>query len=208
MGLPRLRPAPMRFSSLLVSALALSLSATGCGRHEWAGTRIDPPMPAPDYTLQTAGGQTVQPEQFRGTLTAMAFGFATCPDVCPTTMQTLAEAVDLLPEDARDEVQVVLVSVDPERDGPDAIAAYARAFDPGFVGLSGTPEQVAHVADQLGIFYEKVGEDDGTASAAGYLVDHTASVYVLGRDGRPALLWSFGTTAGEMAADLEALLRL
>ena len=188
-------------------SVLLALVLVGCGSYEWNGTRIDPPMPAPDYTLQTAGGLEVQPERFRGKLTAMAFGFATCPDVCPTTMQTLAEAVALLPEDARESVDVVLVSVDPERDGPDAIAAYARAFDPGFVGLSGTPEQVAHAAEQLGIFYEKVEPADSTASAAGYLVDHTASVYVLDREGRPALLWSFGTTAEEMAADLAALLR-
>ena len=203
MGNPRLRLASMR---RLLLALSLLLAAPGCDRHEWSGTRLDPPMPAPDYTLQTAGGQEVRPERFRGKLTAMAFGFATCPDVCPTTMQALAEAVDLLPEDARDEVEVVLVSVDPERDGPDAIAAYARAFDPGFVGLSGTPEQVADAAEQLGIYYEKAAADS-SASAAGYLVDHTASVYVLDREGRPALLWSFGTTPEEMAADLQALLR-
>ena len=200
-----LRPALMRIGFPLL--LLLVLATSGCDRHEWNGTRIDPPMPAPAYTLQTAGGLEVRPERFSGNWTAMAFGFATCPDVCPTTMQRLAEAVDLLSETDREQVDVVLVSVDPERDGPDAIDAYARAFDPGFVGLSGTPEQVAAAADGLGIYYEKTAADS-TASAAGYLVDHTASVYVLDPEGRPALLWSFGTTPEEMAADLEALLRL
>lgn len=180
------------------------LVLVGCDRHEWSGTRLDPPMPAPSYTLVTDGGLEVGPERFHGKLTAMAFGFASCPDVCPATMQTLAEAVDLLGEGDRAEVEVVLVSVDPERDGPDEIAAYARAFDPGFVGLSGTPEQVANAAEQLGIYYEKALTD--STSALGYLVDHTAHVYVLDREGRPALLWSFGTLPQEMAADLEALL--
>ena len=102
-------------------------------------------------------------------------------------------------------VQVVFVSVDPERDAPRRAADYATSFDSSFIGLSGTPEEVAGAASAYGVYYAEA--DSAASSEAGYLVDHTATVYVLDREGRARLLWSFGTDADAMATDLRALAR-
>jgi protein SCO1/2 len=166
----------------------------------WNGTHLSPPMPAADLTLESADGP-VSVSDFRGRAVALFFGYTSCPDICPTTLLRLRSALDALGE-KRSEVQVVFVSVDPERDTPARASAYARAVDPGFVGLSGSPEAVAEVASKYGIYYAKAEGSEAT----GYLVDHSATITVLNPDGKVELLWSPTVTAEQMAADLDALL--
>lgn len=179
----------------------------GCrpSAEDFNGTYLDPPMPAQDVTLDAPDGP-VQLSDFAGEFVLLNFGYTSCPDVCPATLATLARAKRLLGEDGED-VQVVFVSVDPERDRPQRAADYAAAFDSSFVGLSGSPEAIADAASAYGVFYEKADTTatGGTVSEAGYLVDHTATVFVLDREGRARLLWSFGTDAEAMAADLRTL---
>ncbi len=183
---------------LLVGAVVVM--ATAREPVTWNGTHISPPMPAAELTLESADG-TVSVSDFRGRAVALFFGYTSCPDVCPTTLLRLRSAMAALGE-ARSDVQVVFISVDPERDTPARASAYAEAVDSGFVGLSGTPEQIAEVASRYGIYYAKAEGSEAT----GYLVDHSATITVLNRDGRVELLWSPTVTAEQMAEDLEALL--
>ena len=165
------------------------------------GTHISPPMPAADFALESAEGPVTRAD-LAGKVVPIFFGYTSCPDVCPTTMLRLASALEQLDETARERVQVVFVSVDPERDSPERASAYAEAVSPGFIGLSGTAEQIADVAAQYGIYYAKAEGSDAT----GYLVDHSATVTVLNRNGRVELLWSPTVDAAGMASDLTALL--
>ena len=183
---------------LLVGAVVVM--ATAREPVTWNGTHIAPPMPAAEFTLASAHGP-VSGSDFRGRAVALFFGYTSCPDVCPTTLLRLRSAMEALGDD-RSDVQVVFISVDPERDTPARASAYAEAVDPGFVGLSGTPEQIAEVASQYGIYYAKAEGSEAT----GYLVDHSATITVLNRDGRVELLWSPTVTAEQMAEDLEAML--
>ena len=110
--------------------------------------------------------------------------------------------MEILEEDS-DEVQVMMISVDPERDTPENVSSYARAFHGSFIGLTGTQEEIDRVAAEYGIFHAKA---EGSA-VTGYLVDHTASVMVLDRGGDTRLIWSFEITPEEMAADLRYLVK-
>ncbi len=167
------------------------------------GSLIDPPLPTTDFTLASAEGP-VSLHDFRGKVVALFFGYTFCPDVCPFTLQRLDAAKDLLGP-ASPDLQVVFVSVDPARDTPERVSSYARGFDPDFVGLTGSPEQVASVASSFGIFYAKAGDRDAPEDEY-YLVDHSAVVLVLDRDGAVRLMWTGAATAEEMAGDLAFVL--
>lgn len=169
---------------------------------ELHGMLLEAPAPAADFTLHSGGGAIVRLSDFRGRLTVLYFGYTFCPDVCPATLGDLAKAVAALGEQASD-VQVLLISVDPERDTPDRVAAYARAFDPNFLGLSGTVEDITAAATPFGIFFEKAAG----ATDAGYLMNHTSTVTVVDRAGYVRLVWPFGVPPADLAADLRYLLR-
>ena len=132
-----------------------------------------------DFTL-FQGDKPVKLSDFHGKLVVMYFGFASCPDVCPTTLTIIASALKQLTQEELENVQPVFISIDPERDQGEKLDAYATYFHPGFVGITGTPEEVQKVANQYGGFFVKVESD----SAMGYLVEHTSKTYVISRDGR------------------------
>lgn len=182
----------------LVVAVLLVASAAG-EPVTYHGTHLSPPMPAADFTLTSSDGP-VSLTDLRGKTTALFFGYTSCPDVCPTTLLRLSAALQELGE-ASEDVRVVFVSVDPERDTPERAGAYAEAVDPSFLGVTGTEQQIADVAAQYGIYYAKAEGSEAT----GYLVDHTGTIVVLNEDGRAELLWSSTVTAPEMAEDLAAL---
>jgi len=166
------------------------------------GSLIDPPLPAADFVLASGDGP-VALSDFRGRITVLFFGYTFCPDVCPYTLQRLRAARELLGP-AGEDVQVVFISVDPERDTPARATAYARGFDPSFAGLSGSPEEVAAVASSFGIFYARAEPDRDEEGF--YLVDHSATVLVLDREGDVRLMWPGEASAEELAADLAWLL--
>jgi protein SCO1 len=194
----RLRLAPVFLGVILVFALG------GCRKQPYSfhGESVEPPAPAADFTLTGPDGKTLSLSDFRGKLVVLYFGYTSCPDVCPTTMAALAQAMRELGAKA-DGVQGIMITIDPERDTPDRLNRYVTAFDPRFVGLSGTPDQIAGAAKAFGIAYEK----HAGSSAANYLVDHTATVTVLDQEGRIRLIWPYGTPPEELAADLDQLLR-
>lgn len=190
----------MRTFTLLLALLLVTLTA--CQPYQYHGLLLDSPTTAPDLTLTDQSGQPASLSDFRGKLVLLYFGYTFCPDVCPTTLGTVNQALGLLGAKA-DDVQLVMISVDPERDTPPVLASYLANFNPTFVGLTGTPEEIASAATPFGVFYEK---HEGSA-ATGYLVDHTASLMVLDRDGRMRLVLPFGTSAEDIASDLRQLLR-
>ena len=131
------------------------------------------------FELSTHDGKRLSSADLKGTPFALFFGFTHCPDVCPTTMLELSNAIKALGPDA-DRMRYLFVSVDPERDTPELLKLYLSNFDPRITGLVGTPEEIAAVAKAYRAIYEKVPGKDGSS----YTYNHTALVYLMDRDGR------------------------
>lgn len=169
---------------------------------QWRGSHLAPPAPMPAFSLQSAAG-TVNLQQFAGKYVILYFGYTGCPDVCPTTLAGLREALGRLGADAQ-QFQVIFISVDPARDTPQIASAYAARFNPAFLGLTGSPQQIAATAKDFGIYY-KLNEPDPKTGF--YTVDHSASTLVLDRQGQLILTWPYGLTPAEIEQDLRNLLR-
>lgn len=138
---------------------------------------------------------------YRGKVTVLFFGFVQCPDVCPVTLAELAKvAKDLGPDAAR--LQVLFVTVDPERDTQEVLQQYVPAFNPSFVGLRGDAEATARVAKEFKIYFQKKSLDKG-----GYTVDHSAGSYILDQEGRLRLFAQYGTGAAALLNDIRLLLK-
>jgi protein SCO1 len=165
------------------------------------GMVLQSPEPAMDFRLPSHLGQEMALSDFRGEIVLLYFGYTVCPDVCPTTLAEVHKALDLLGDEA-DKVTLIMVSVDPERDTPEVLAEYLPHFDSRFVGLVGSPEQTLEIATNYGIHYERRDSD----SALGYLVDHTATLTLIDRDGHARLIFPYGTKAEELAEDIRYVL--
>jgi protein SCO1/2 len=156
---------------------------------------------ARDFALTDHTGKPRTLADFKGKAVVLFFGFTQCPDVCPTTMAEMASVMKALGPQA-DKVQVLFVTLDPERDTPALLAQYVPAFDPRFIGLYGTPEQIAKTAKEFRVFYQKVpGKTPGS-----YTLDHTAGSYVFDPQGRIRLFIRHGQGAEPIVHDLKILL--
>jgi protein SCO1 len=160
---------------------------------------FDPPREAPDFSLQGSAGGALTLRNYRGKVVILGFGFTSCPDVCPVTLATLAQARRKLGPAAAD-VQIVYVTVDPERDDPERMKEYLNAFDPTFVGGSGPPDKLAAVRKDYGILAEK--KVKGTS----YLVAHSSYTYLIDRRGRLRALMQYGRGPDDYVHDLKILL--
>jgi len=138
----------------------------------------------------------------QGKWTLLYFGYTFCPDVCPTTLADL-KAMNTALGDKADKAQVVFVTLYPARDTPERLDAYLNAFDPSFMGLTGTPAAIDAAATEFGVYYQK-REVEG---AGGYLVDHTSTVSVLDPKGRLRMVFPYGVAGADIAADLKYLMR-
>lgn len=157
---------------------------------------------AKDFALPDVDGKVRTMADFKGKAVLVFFGFAQCPDVCPTTMAELAQVKKQLGADG-ERIQGVFITVDPERDTPDVLKGYVQNFDPSFVALRGTPEQTLATAKAFKIFYEKVpGKTPGS-----YTINHTAASYVFDPQGRVRLYVRYGSGAQALAADFRQLLQ-
>jgi protein SCO1/2 len=165
------------------------------------GIVIDP-TPAADFTLDSSLGRPVTLSEFRGQPVLLYFGYTTCPDVCPTTLADLRIALQELGDD-REEVQVLFVSVDPERDTAERLRDYLPYFDPSFIGLTGPLPEIEAIASRFGVFFQK----NTANSAAQYLVDHTSAVLLLDADGALRLMFPYGTTGQQLASDTRLFIR-
>lgn len=146
------------------------------------------------FILSDQNGHRRSLADLRGKLVLLYFGFASCPDVCPTDLLAMGNAVRSLGQDG-DELQPVFITLDPERDKPEVLAAYVASFHPRFVALSGTEEETRRVATSYKVAYEKVP----LPGAAAYGIDHTAYVFLLDREGKFVTLFPPGTPAERMA---------
>lgn len=185
---------------LLLCVLLLSLSA--CQRGPAFNTiDVSGATYGPGLRLKDHNGQLRSLADFRGKVVSVFFGYTNCPDVCPTSLVMQQEVQRLLGADA-ERVQVLFVTVDPQRDTPERLKMYMNAFDPRFLGLIGSETEVATVAKEFKVFYEKKGD----IANGRYSVDHTAGSYIFGPDGRARLFARHGETAARVAADIKLLL--
>ena len=157
---------------------------------------------AKGFTLADANGKQRTLGDFKGKVVVMFFGFAQCPDVCPTTMTEMAQVKQQLGRDG-DKLQILFVTVDPERDTPAVMKAYMGAFDPSFVALIPTPEQLPALAKDYKVYYKKVEGKTPTS----YSMDHSAASFIYDTEGRLRLYARYGAGAPAMVSDLKALLK-
>jgi protein SCO1 len=186
-----------RFS--LAAALGLLLAACGGGAPKFKSTDITGADYGKALELTDHMGKPRHLEDFRGKAVVLFFGFTHCPDVCPTTLVDVSSALKTLGPDAN-RVQVLFVTVDPERDTQDALAKYVTAFDPRFLGLRGDAAATQRAAKEFKIYYEKRKSGDS------YSVDHSGQSYVLDPQGRLRLLVRPDRIAEDLPADLRTLL--
>ena len=181
--MPR-RPVILFAAACAVIALALGLiTMVGVGGRQQAAQTTDvatgQPLVGGDFTLTNQDGQIVDQTILNGKWTLVFFGFTYCPDYCPTTLGVLNAVQERMGDKAKD-LQIVFISIDPERDTPQMLKDYLSSdgFPDGVIGLTGTPEQVAQVAKEYRAFYQKVGEGEG------YTMNHGLTVYLMGPDGK------------------------
>lgn len=153
--------------------------------------------PGGPFSLIDHFGQPVTDQSFRGKYLVMVFGYTFCPDVCPTTLNTVAAAVALLGSKAQ-AVQPLFVTIDPERDTAAVLAEYVAAFDPRLVGLTGSPAQIRQVTRDYRVYVSKVETGDDA-----YPIDHSAYVYVVGPSGRMLTYLKYDETPQAMATAIE-----
>jgi protein SCO1/2 len=187
--------------------LPFALLAAGTAGAEESGAEapalragvFDPPRAAPAFRLTGSDGEELRLERYRGKVVILGFGFTSCTDVCPTTLATLAGARKRLGAEAGD-VQVVYLTVDPERDDAVRLRQYLRGFDPSFVGGTGSAEQLAAVRRDYGIAAEKVILDSG------HSFSHSSYTYLIDREGKLRALMPYGHPADDYAHDVRLLL--
>lgn len=184
----------------LLLSLALFASSPAVAAPSLKAGAFEPAHPAPELSLRGSDGQELKLARYRGKLVLLVFGFINCPEVCPTTLATLAEARKALGPQAA-AVQVVYVTVDPERDSVAQMRPYLAAFDPSFVGGTGSPEALAAVRKAYGVTAEKVVRPGGA-----YFMNHSSSVYLIDREGRLRAMMPYGHAAKDFVHDLQLML--
>lgn len=188
-----------RFPGLATALLALALPLAGCGG---AG---EPPLAGAaiggSFALVDSKLHTVRDTDFRGKYRLVYFGYSFCPDVCPTDLLHIGQAMRLLeksdPALAARTVPI-FITVDPDRDTPAVVGKYVANFHPRMVGLSGSADSIARVAQEYGVFYQKQPAGPG----GGYLVNHSAATYLMDPDGKPLALLTQDMTPAEMADEI------
>jgi protein SCO1 len=188
---------------VLLCGISLAAVLAGCdaGSQRFNSVDVTGAEFAREFSLKDHAGARRTLADYRGKLVVVFFGFTQCPDVCPTTLSDMAEVKKRLGKDG-DAVQVIFITVDPERDTPQLLAQYVPGFDPTFVGLRGSPEETTAVAKEFKVFYQKVPGRTETS----YTIDHTAGSYVFDRDGRVRLFVRHGTDVDSLVADLKRLI--
>jgi protein SCO1/2 len=198
------RPAPVavarrRLAAALLSLLLAGADAAATDAAFKAGT-FDPPRPAPDFALQGSDGHELQIARFRGKVVLLAFGYSSCTEVCPVTLATFAAARRELGAAAAD-VQVIYVTVDPQRDVPARLKKFLAGFDSSFIGGTGTEAQLAAVRRDYGVSARQIPYGDS------YSYAHSSFTYLIDRRGRIRALMPYGHSPADYVNDLTILLR-
>ena len=158
-----------------------------------------------NYSLTDLSGKTVTPADFQGKVTALFFGFMYCPDACPTHLTKMGELKKMLGKDA-EQLQLVFITVDPERDTPEKLKQYLQSFDPTVVGLRGTLAETEAVAKDFRVFYKKVATKDTPKDPMSYTIDHTTFTYLFDTKGQLRLVVPHDLAVEKIAADVRHLL--
>jgi protein SCO1/2 len=170
--------------------------------HQFKGTVLDPPAAIPDFELNDTNQQPFHLSDIEGDIALVYFGYTYCPDVCPLTMWDVKEALAEL--EGKDKISVIFVSVDPERDTPEVLARYLQPFGPEFIGLTDDFEKVQMVMKPFGAFAEKEAVND---AATGYLMGHTARLFLVTPDRKLMLMYPNGFEPEDLRTDLTYLLQ-
>jgi protein SCO1/2 len=194
----------IRWLLAVLAALTLAIAVVGCGPQAPAflATDVTGADFGHDFALTDANGKARTLADFRGKVVVVFFGYTHCPDVCPTTLAELAETMKRLGPDAA-RVQVLFVTVDPERDTPALLAQYVPAFDPHFLGLYGNADVLAATAKEFKVVYQK---QPGT-TPGDYTMDHSAGTYIYDPAGHLRLYVSYGQGPDVFTHDIKALLK-
>jgi protein SCO1/2 len=189
-------------AAAVLVALALTLAGCGRGGPQFQTSDVTGSAMGRDLALTDHTGKARTLADFRGKAVVVFFGYTQCPDVCPTTLATLAEALRRLGPDAAKD-QVLFVTIDPERDTAELLSHYVTAFDPSFLGLAGDAEATARTAKEFKVIYQKQpGSTPGS-----YTMDHSAGTFIFDPEGRLRLYAGHGKDAEFFAHDLRELLR-
>lgn len=188
--------------NLLIVVLLLSVAA--CGKPETVkplhAIDVTWQHADPDFHLSDANGNPRSLADFRDKVAIVFFGYTHCPEVCPTTLADLAQAMRQLGPEAKS-VQVVFITLDPERDTPQVLGRFVPYFDPAFIGLYGDAHSTAQAAQSFGVNYSKHPEKGGN-----YTIDHSDSTYLIGRGGKPLWMSRYGERTDYLVADIRRLL--
>jgi protein SCO1/2 len=192
--------------ALLVSLLVTRYLAYRDVQVSYYGQALVPAKEAFDFHLVDQDGKAFRLDQLRGKAVLFSFGFTHCPNVCPTTLSDLAKVYRALPANEQKIVQVLFVSVDPQRDTPAMLKGYVPYFNDSFIGLTGTEAQLAEAAKAYGAFYEFVHDSSGNPDS--YTVNHSAITYLIAPDGKWKLMYNFEqlTDSKKMIQDIERVL--
>lgn len=185
-----------------IIGLVVALLILGTGAFIWLSEGGTATLVGGPFTLVDGDGHQVTDRDFRGKYMLVYFGYTFCPDVCPTTLNEVAEALDKLGPKA-DQLQPIFITVDPKRDTPPAMKQYAAAFTPRLIGLTGSPEQIAQVAQEYRVYYAEHRTGPGPND---YTMDHSSVLYLMGPDGRFVAPIRADESGAEMAADLSRLM--
>lgn len=189
-------PRPPRGFVFAVIGLLAAVLLVGTGGFLWLTGNGGVPSIGGPFTLQDGSDKTVTDRDFRGKYMLVYFGYTFCPDVCPTTLNAVADAMDKLGDRAK-QVQPIFITIDPKRDTPAVVRQYVAAFTPALVGLTGTPEQVAAVAREYRVYYAEHRTGPGPDE---YSMDHSSILYLVGPDGRFIAPIRADASGEEMAA--------
>lgn len=182
---------------LLVAVLIL-----GTGAFVWLSGGGSATLVGGPFTLEDGNGKQVSDRDYRGKYMLVYFGYTFCPDVCPTTLNEVADAMDHLGPKAG-ELQPIFITVDPKRDTPAVVKQYAAAFSPRLIGLTGTPEEIAKVAKEYRVYYAEHRTGPGPND---YSMDHSSILYLMGPDGKFIAPVQADDSGAQMAAEISKLM--
>ncbi|WP_138517118.1 SCO family protein [Rhodoferax bucti] len=202
-SIPDSSPTRRKFCATAGLGLVAGVTLNGCSppAPKFQSADITGADYANDFRLMDHGGNVRSLADFSGKIVVIFFGFTQCPDVCPTSMSTMSGVKELL-GDLGNKLQVLFITVDPERDTPRLLSEYMRNFDPTFLALRPEPAQLQGVADSFKVYYRKVPGKTPTS----YTMDHSAGKYIFDATGKVRLFSSYGTEAKVIASDIKKLL--
>lgn len=203
----------LRDKPWVLGVLVLIIAALGYGvwvllqdeAYEWRGSAYSPPREGIAFTLTDTEGEPLSVADLEGKVVLLYFGYTFCPDFCPATLTDFQRVKAELGDDA-DQVAFVMVTVDPARDTPERLAEYLSFFDPDFIGLTGTAEEIEPVKQQFGIISLPGTATPQANGSEFYFVDHSTQTYVLNQQGELTLEYAWGTSAEDITQDVRHLL--